>query len=365
MNHQLPVTGSQGPPQVQGMGSSSTALRAAGAGSSGDCRPNTDMTGMTNMPGVSTAAVIGAWFDTEMASMLDVVAVPGATVSEHYQHSTSAGAIRTNSSTSSSTHTSTLSGGMGTSNSGFLSVNTSTAIAAALSVPAAADDISSVNSGSAFYGNMFSEARKDNDLKVFGPKFCQIFDAYQKVTRKAVDFNDHLFIMCCDNLIPFARWCRDDGKCFIRAVLADHNDLRCEVRNGLATVLVYTFSAMKAAMNKTFKSDMFKELSNPATGFNIAHKCSIKIYTDPCNYLSFLKQSLSGLISAGILPDNERVNQQSAIRRTVDSVEDTEELRMYNDLVILLGKYISRDLDLGKRCVEDVVKLWSSKSKVQ
>jgi hypothetical protein len=98
---------------------------------------------------------------------------------------------------------------------------------------------------------------------------------------------------------------------------------------------------------------------------NIAHKCSIKIYTDPCNYLSFLKQSLSGLISAGILPDNERVNQQSAIRRTVDSVEDTEELRMYNDLVILLGKYISRDLDLGKRCVEDVVKLWSSKSKVQ
>jgi hypothetical protein len=219
-------------------------------------------------------------------------------------------------------------------------------------------------SSAEFMEDFYSDGRKDSDLKVFGPKFVQVFEAYRKTTGKVVNLDDHLFTLCCSNLIPFAKWCRDDGKCFIRAVLPDHSDLRCEVRNGLVTVLIYTFSAVKATVSKVKQSDMFKELSNPATGFNIAHKCSIKIYTDPCHYMTFLKLSLSGLINAGILPDNERVNQPHT-RRSMDTIEDSEELRMYNELAALLGKYISTDIEKGKRCVEYVVRLWSSNSKVR
>ena len=54
---------------------------------------------------------------------------------------------------------------------------------------------------------------------------------------------------------------------------------------------------------------MFLVLQEPDTGLGIVNKTSLKIYNDPFCFFSFLKACMSGLIDAGKLPENERLNQ--------------------------------------------------------
>lgn len=147
--------------------------------------------------------------------------------------------------------------------------------------------------------------------KIYEPKFIQVFSSY--IEGRQVDLNAPLMSLCLDHLITFCIWARESSarNTWIRSVLDDNPDLRPEVRNGLAMVFIYSLSAAKAAFNH---SDMFYALREPDTGLGIVNKTSLKIYNDPFNYFNFLKSCMSGLIDAGVIPENERQNQVSILR---------------------------------------------------
>ena len=151
--------------------------------------------------------------------------------------------------------------------------------------------------------------------QLFEPKFLQIFDAYDDHLRtlkgsSRIDLSQHLMSLCLDHLVPFSCWAREStSRCsWIQRTLDDNIDLRPEVRNGLCMVFVYSFSAAKALEGRG-ESDMFLVLQEPDTGLGIVNKTSLKIYNDPFCFFSFLKACMSGLIDAGKLPENERLNQ--------------------------------------------------------
>ena len=77
-------------------------------------------------------------------------------------------------------------------------------------------------------------------------------------------------------------------------------------------VFVYSFSAAKALKTRG-ETDMFLVLQESETGLGIVNKTSLKIYNDPFCFFSFLKACMSGLIDAGKLPENERLNQVSRV----------------------------------------------------
>lgn len=150
--------------------------------------------------------------------------------------------------------------------------------------------------------------------KLFEPKFLEIYNAYKDhicngLGSSDIDLSQHLMSLCLDHLVPFSCWAREStSRCiWIQKTLDDNIDLRPEVRNGLCMVFVYAFSAAKAL--ETTETDMFLVLQEPETGLGIVNKTSLKIYNDPFCYFSFLKACMSGLIDAGKLPENERLNQ--------------------------------------------------------
>lgn len=151
--------------------------------------------------------------------------------------------------------------------------------------------------------------------QLFEPKFLEVFDAYKDHLRIVkgscvIDLSQHLMSLCLDHLVPFSCWAREsNARCaWIQKTLDDNIDLRPEVRNGLCMVFVYSFSAAKA-LDGSGESDMFLVLQEPDTGLGIVNKTSLKIYNDPFCFFSFLKACMSGLIDAGKLPENERLNQ--------------------------------------------------------
>lgn len=151
--------------------------------------------------------------------------------------------------------------------------------------------------------------------QLFEPKFLEIFSAYEDHIRmtkgsSGIDLSQHLMSLCLDHLVPFSCWAREStSRCtWIQKTLDDNIDLRPEVRNGLCMVFVYSFSAAKALEGRGEK-DMFLVLQEPDTGLGIVNKTSLKIYNDPFCFFSFLKACMSGLIDAGKLPENERLNQ--------------------------------------------------------
>ncbi len=91
-------------------------------------------------------------------------------------------------------------------------------------------------------------------ISIYEPKFLEIYSAYKRYSscnNPNVDLSDlsaqHLMSICLNNLIPFSNWARDiSTSAFIRSVLFENPDMRPEVRNGLAMIVVYTFSAAKA-----------------------------------------------------------------------------------------------------------------------
>lgn len=137
---------------------------------------------------------------------------------------------------------------------------------------------------------------------IYEPKFYEIYQAYfQYILHNEADLvlqslhQQHLMTMCLHYLISFCNWSRDcvNGN-WIRATLFENSDMRPEVRNGLAMILVYVFSAAKAAECRQIipgvgMNDMFAVLMKADTGLGIVNKTSLKIYSDPFGYFNFLK----------------------------------------------------------------------------
>jgi hypothetical protein len=151
--------------------------------------------------------------------------------------------------------------------------------------------------------------------QLFEPKFLSVFNLYRQEMCSSpggvsIDLSQHLVSLCLDHLIQFSCWAREStGRCaWIQKTLDDNADCRPEVRNGLCMLFVYALSAAKATEQKG-RTDMFLVLQDSATGLGIVNKTSLKIYNDPFNYFAFLKACMSGLIDAGKLPENERLNQ--------------------------------------------------------
>lgn len=147
--------------------------------------------------------------------------------------------------------------------------------------------------------------------KVFEPKFMEVFNKYLESASKAPDLSKHLLSVCLENLIEFSCWSRENASQshWIRSTLDENSDLRPEVRNGLAMILIYVFSSAQASQQNSEEITMFTVLQDAEKGMGIVNKTSLKIYNDPFNYFNFLKSCISGLIDAGKIPENERQNQ--------------------------------------------------------
>ena len=201
---------------------------------------------------------------------------------------------------------------------------------------------------------------KVSDTITYGPRFIQIFDAFQQTIEHTIDLQRHLFCLCIDYMIPFINWARGPALSFIWGTLLENDYTRCEVRNGIVIVIIYTFAATQAKYIPG--SDMFITLQDPINGLGIANKVSLKIYNDPLFFLTFLKTSVSCLIASGAIPDNERINQR---RRTQEMFENKGELDAFHALKSLLIQTIEmKNLDLALECVKQVTQLWDNKAKV-
>lgn len=147
--------------------------------------------------------------------------------------------------------------------------------------------------------------------KIFEPKFMEVYNKYVESIQRPLDLSKHLLSVCLENLIEFCCWTRANAvQCqWIHTKLDENSDLRPEVRNGLAMILIYAFSSAQAVLQNETEADMFSVLQDADKGMGIVNKTSLKIYNDPFNYFNFLKACISGLIDAGKIPENERQNQ--------------------------------------------------------
>lgn len=203
---------------------------------------------------------------------------------------------------------------------------------------------------------------KVSDAQVFGPRFCQLFNEYSKTLPTTVDPTRHLMALCLDNLIPFCIWARESEErtLWIRDLLLNHDYLRSEVRNGIVMVLIYTFASIKAAVKEG--ADMFSTLHNHENGLGIANKFSLRIYNDPYYYLYFLKSSISGLIDAGVIPDNERQNQP---KKSKVKYEIKEEVGAFKQISSLLTNALDKgNNSLARGLVTHISLFWQQNGKV-
>ena len=194
------------------------------------------------------------------------------------------------------------------------------------------------------------EKKKVSDAITYGPRFCTIFHAYCKAFNLKIDITKHLLVLCLENLIDFIKWAREsDAQIkWINELLYENDYLRPEVRNGIVMVLIYTFASIKATVKTTSDNvDMFTTLQDNDTGLGIANKFSLKIYNDPLNYLTLLKVSISALIDAGVIPDNERQNQPNTLmtKKTKPVTYSPEELHAY----IIIRQRIIKAIEEGNQ----------------
>jgi hypothetical protein len=197
---------------------------------------------------------------------------------------------------------------------------------------------------------------KVSDAFTYGPRFRQLFTEYTVATNKTVNVDRHLMSLCTEHLVPFCKWARENEAKTnsIRATLLEHESLRPEIRNGIVMVIIYTFASIKAT--RETGTDMFKTLQDPDRGLGIANKFSLKVYNDPLKYLYFLKITVTGLIDAGAIPDNERLNQ---LKSNKVMVENKEELEAYDQILKrLLGLLDSGDNAGAKYLVLQISDRW-------
>lgn len=211
--------------------------------------------------------------------------------------------------------------------------------------------------------NTLLDKKKISDALTYGPRFCQIYDKFNKDLNLNIDPSRHLMALCTDYLVSFIKWARESNQQieWISTTLLDNDYLRPEVRNGVVMVLIYTFASIKATLIE--KSDMFITLQDNDQGLGIANKFSLKIYNDPFNYLFFLKTSISALIDAGVIPDNERQNQPKKSKLQYTNHEETESF-------IKIQKLLLEQLDAGnipsaKKFVNHISNFWLLRGKVR
>jgi hypothetical protein len=155
-------------------------------------------------------------------------------------------------------------------------------------------------------------ARERNPtILIYEPKILRIFKAYNKAVspHRLFDCSGHIMVMCLLHIVDFCCWARSSDQIlnWISAEINENVDLRPRVRNGLALLFVYAVAAAKAEV--VGNTDMFSVMQDADTGLGIVSRTSLKIYNDYLNYYTFLKSCLSGLILAGLVPENERSNQ--------------------------------------------------------
>lgn len=128
----------------------------------------------------------------------------------------------------------------------------------------------------------------DSIIAVLQSKFCEVHSKYLECNPSIVtDPMDNLMTSCLNHLIPFCCWARknDQTSEWIHSTLLGKPDLRPEVRNGIALIIIYTFASARARDG----ADMFSILQDQETGLGIVNKTSVKVYNDPFNYFEFIK----------------------------------------------------------------------------
>lgn len=206
------------------------------------------------------------------------------------------------------------------------------------------------------------DKKKISDALTYGPRFCQIYEKFNKDLHLNIDPSRHLMALCTDYLASFIKWARENNQQieWISKMLLDNDYLRPEVRNGVVMVLIYTFASIKAT--KVDKSDMFLTLQDNDQGLGIANKFSLKIYNDPFNYLFFLKTSISALIDAGVIPDNERQNQPKKSKLQYTNQEETDSFVKIQKM--LLEQLDSGNISAAKKIVNHISNFWQIRGKV-
>jgi hypothetical protein len=212
------------------------------------------------------------------------------------------------------------------------------------------------------HGTSVNAGPKISDAAIYGPRFCEIYQAFNKTCDPPIDPSKHLMSLCSQYLVPFCQWVRDSDEqsMWVGDMLLGHDYLRPEVRNGLVMILVYTFASIKATLQ--VNADMFTTLVDHEQGLGIANKFSLKIYNDPYHFLFFLKSAISGLIDAGYIQDNERQNQQ---KKTKVRFENQDEYVAFNQLQAGLVQMLDAGNNAEARnYVYHVTTYWQQRAKV-
>lgn len=216
-------------------------------------------------------------------------------------------------------------------------------------------------------GNEVAKGSEYSITRFFEPKFLVLFTKYSEAIKQPIDLSRHLMSLCLDHLVSFSCWARENAirSQWIKTNLEDNTDLRPEVRNGLAMILIYVFSSAQSRLGKDSQNnsiDMFAVLQDADNGLGIVNKTSLKIYNDPFCYFNFLKSCISGLIDAGKIPENERQNQPKKPKR---QTENKEEVFAYMQLKGLLVALLSNgEVMVARAKVQQVMTIWQQKSKV-
>ena len=130
---------------------------------------------------------------------------------------------------------------------------------------------------------------EDCNITVLQRKFYEVYNKYLQCNPDITHCpTDNLMISCLNHLITFCSWARIDDCTseWIHNTLLQKADLRPEVRNGIALIIIYCFASAQAYHTD---DDMFGALLNQDSGLGIVNKTSVKIYNDPFNYFEFLK----------------------------------------------------------------------------
>eukprot|EP01038_Epipyxis_sp_PR26KG_P007797 gene7797-10592_t len=196
--------------------------------------------------------------------------------------------------------------------------------------------------------------RTTSITKIYEPKFLKIFEQY--IQNVGVDDSMHLLSLSLQHLCSFCRWAREsnDRNTWINKMLNNNIDLRSEVRNGLAKILIYCLSSFKSSKLKD--TDFFMVLQDSVHGLGIVNKTSLKIYNDPYKYFDFIKTCLSGLIDAGLVPENERQNQPKKPKHVEENIE---EFAAFNQMKDILTAMIKNDKkSTAKFKIEQILDIW-------
>lgn len=204
--------------------------------------------------------------------------------------------------------------------------------------------------------------KKISDAHTYGPRFCTLYEAYRQKFNLQIDIKRHLMSLCTEHVVNFVKWAREsDGQIsWISSILLENDYLRPEVRNGVVMILIYTFASIKATVVDNM--DMFCTLQDHEQGLGIANKFSLKIYNDPYNFLYFLKTSISALIDAGAIPDNERQNQP---KRNKVQFQNREELQAFSTIQQMLIDHLDSGNNTAARAfVSHITSYWQLRGKV-